>query len=84
MCYKASFEASFVDLGCLDKHSFSTRLLENSRDHNSIAWFSVNSHKSSPLGLISRLAVIVPWAVLNVFKVVKFVAMTKLIVNYYK
>ena len=59
--YKASFEGCFVDLGCLEKHTFSIVLLENSRNHHSIAWFSVNSHKASPLGLISRLAVVVPW-----------------------
>ena len=31
--YKANFEACFVDLGCLEKHNFSTVLLENSRKH---------------------------------------------------
>ena len=42
--YKASFEANFVDLGCIEKHNFSTAQLENSRKHHSIVWFSVNSH----------------------------------------
>ena len=28
--YEASFEACFVDLGCLEKHNLSTALLENS------------------------------------------------------
>ena len=42
--YKASFEAYFVDLGCLEKHNFSTALLENSRKHHGIMLFSVNSH----------------------------------------
>ena len=34
--YKASFEACFVDIGCLEKHNFSTVLLENSR--SVMAW----------------------------------------------
>ena len=58
--YQASFEACFVDLGCLEKHNFSTALLENSRKHHGIAWFSVNSQKASPLGPVSGLAVVVP------------------------
>ena len=58
--YKASFEACFVDLGCLAKHNFSTTLLENSKKHHSIAWFFMNSHKASPLGPVSGLAVVVP------------------------
>ena len=32
--YKASFEACFVDLKCLEKHNFSTELFENSRKHH--------------------------------------------------
>ena len=51
--YKGSFEACFVDLECLEKHNILTALLENSRSHHDIACFSVNSHKASPLGLIS-------------------------------
>ena len=47
--------------GYIEKHNFSSSLLENSREHHGIAWFSVNSHKASPLGPISELAVIVPW-----------------------
>ena len=58
--YKASFEACFVDLGWLEKHNFSTTLLENSRKHHGVAWFFVNSHKASPLGPVSGLAVVVP------------------------
>ena len=59
--YKAIYEACFVDLRCLEKHNISTVLLENSRKHHSILWFSVNSHKAFPLGLVSRLTVVVPW-----------------------
>ena len=55
--YKASFEACFVGLGCLEKHNFSSALLENSKEHHGIAWFS---HKASPLGPVFGLAVIVP------------------------
>ena len=51
--YKASFEACFVDLECLKNHNLLTALLENSRNHHGIACFSINSHKASPLGLIS-------------------------------
>ena len=58
--YKASFEACFMDLGCLEKHNFLTALLENSRKHHGVAWFSVNSYKASPLGPVSGLAVVVP------------------------
>ena len=58
--YKASFEACLVDLGGLEKHNFSTALLENSRKRHSMAWFSVNSHKASPLGPVFGLAVVVP------------------------
>ena len=36
--YKPSFEACFMDLGCLEKHIFATALLENSRKHHSIAF----------------------------------------------
>ena len=49
-----------MDLGCLEKYKFSTALLENSRKHHGIAWFSVNSHNASPLGPLSGLAVNVP------------------------
>ena len=66
--YKATFEACFVGLGCLEKHNFSSALLENSREHHGIAWFSVNSHKASPLGPVSGLAVVVPWQCLTVSK----------------
>ena len=44
-----------MDLGCLEKHNFSTALLANSRKHHGIA---VNSHKASPLGPVSGLAVV--------------------------
>ena len=44
-----------MDLGCLEKHNFSTALLENSRKHHGIA---VNSHKALPLGPVSGLAVV--------------------------
>ena len=44
--YEASFEACFVDLGCLEKHIFSSALLENSRKHHGIA---INSHKAYTL-----------------------------------
>ena len=44
-----------MDIGCLEKHNLSTALLENSRKHHGIA---VNSHKASPLGPVSGLAVI--------------------------
>ena len=33
-----------MDLGCIEKHNFSTALLENIRKHHGIVWFSVNSH----------------------------------------
>ena len=46
--YKASFETCLVNLGRLEKHS--TVLLVNSRKHHGIVWFSVISHKASPLG----------------------------------
>ena len=59
--YNASFEACFVGLRCLEKHNFSSAQMENSREHHGIAWFSVNSHKASPLGPVSGLAVVVPW-----------------------
>ena len=58
--YKASFEACLVDLGGLEKHNFSTVLLENSRKRHSMVRFSVNSHKASPLGPVFGLAVVVP------------------------
>ena len=58
--YKASFEACLVDLGGLEKHNFSTALLENSRKRHGMAWFSVNSHKASPLGPVFGLAVVIP------------------------
>ena len=45
--YKDSFDACFVDLGCLEKHNFSTALLQNSRNHHGIKQFSVNSQKAS-------------------------------------
>ena len=51
--YKGIFEACFVDLEFLEKHNLLTALLENSRNHHGIACFSINSHKASPLGLIS-------------------------------
>ena len=44
-----------MDVGCLEKHNLSTALLENSRKHHGIA---VNSHKASPLGPVSGLAVV--------------------------
>ena len=58
--YKASFEACLVDLGGLENPHFSTALLENSRKRHGMAWFSVNSHKASPLGPVFGLAVVVP------------------------
>ena len=58
--YKPRFEACFVDLGGLEKHKLSTALLENSRKCRSTAWFSINSHKASPLGPVFELVVIVP------------------------
>ena len=51
--YKGIFDACFVDLECLEKHNLLTALVENSRNHHGIACFSINSHKASPLGLIS-------------------------------
>ena len=48
-----------MDIGCLEKHNLSTalffNLLENSRKLHGIA---VNSHKASPLGPVSGLAVV--------------------------
>ena len=44
-----------MDIGCLQKHNLSTALLENSRKHHGIA---INSHKASPLGPVSGLAVV--------------------------
>ena len=38
-----------MDLGCLEKHKFLTALLENSRKHHNTVWFSVYSHKASPI-----------------------------------
>ena len=50
--YKASFEACFVaNSGCLEKHKFSTALLENSRNHHNMVWFSIHSYKASPSSL---------------------------------
>ena len=51
--YKGIFEACSVDLECLEKHNLLTALLENSRNHHGIACFSINSHKASPLALVS-------------------------------
>ena len=51
----ASFEACFMDLGRLEKHTFSTALLENSRNHHGRA-----RHKASPLRPVSRLGVVIP------------------------
>ena len=49
-----------MDLGGLEKHNFSTALLENSRKGYGMVRFSVNSHKKSPIGPAFGLAVIVP------------------------
>ena len=67
--YEVSFEACFVDLWDLEKHSFSTALLENSRKCHETVLF--------PLGPFSDC----PIAVLNSFKVELFVATLKLIVT---
>ena len=53
---KASFEACFVDLGCLEKQNFSIELLENSRKHHAIVWLSLNPHKASSLRPVCRLS----------------------------
>ena len=45
--YKASFEACLMDL-------------RNSRKCHGMVWFSINFHKTSPLGPIFGLAVVVP------------------------
>ena len=66
-----------MDLGCLEKHNFSTALLENSRKHHGIA---VNSHKAHHSGLFPDWLSL-PIAVLNGFKVVIFAATTKLVVT---
>ena len=58
--YKARFEACLMDLGGLEKHNFLIALLENIRKRHSMAWFSVNSHKASPLGPVFVLTVVVP------------------------
>ena len=78
--YKASFEACLVDLGGLEKHNFSTVLLENSRKCHGMAWFSVNSHKASPLGPVFWTGCCPP-TVLDSFKLVIVAATTKLIVT---
>ena len=77
--YKASFEACLVDLGGLEKHNFNSAI-GNSRKHHSMAWFSVNSHKASPLEPVFELVVVVT-AVLNGFKLVIVAVMTKLMVT---
>ena len=58
-----------MDLGCLEKHNFNSAVGKQQKaSRHSV--FSVNSHKASPLGPVSELAVVVPNAVLNDFKVV--------------
>jgi len=81
--YKDSFDACFVDLGCLEKHNFSTALLQNSRNHHSIKQFSVNSQKASCFStwVRFRTGCCRLMAVLNSFKVVIFATTTKLIVT---
>ena len=63
--------ACFVDLGCLEKCSFSVVLLENSRKRHCMAWFSINSCKISPLWAHFQTSCCCVIAVLNSFKVVK-------------
>ena len=46
-----------------------------------MAWFYVKSHKVSPLGPVFGLAVVVPPAVSNDFKLVIVAVMTKLMVT---
>ena len=81
--YKASFEACFMDLGCLEKHNFSTALLENTRNHHSIKQFSVNSQKPSCFSTSVRFRTGCRrlMVVLNSFKVVIFATTTKVIVT---
>ena len=68
-----------MDLGGLEKHNFSTVLLENSRKRHSMAWFSINSHKAT--WACFRTGCHCPIAALNSFKVELFVATPKLIVT---
>ena len=77
--YKVSFKACFVDLGGLEKHNFSTVLLENSRKRHSMVWFSINSHKAT--WACFRTGCHCPITALNSFKVELFVATPKLIVT---
>ena len=55
---RVSFEACFVDLGWLEKHNFQQCCWQQKASRHSV--FSVNSHKASPLGPVSGLAVVVP------------------------
>ena len=79
--YKASFEAGFVDLECLEKHSILTVLLENSRNHHDIACFSINSQKGFSTWAHFLTVYHRPMAGLNGFKVIKLAAITKLIIT---
>ena len=79
--YHNGDQVYFVDLECLEKHSFLTALLENSRNHHGIVCFSVNSHKASPLWAHFLTGYRRPMAGLNGFKVVNFAATTKVIIT---
>ena len=64
-----------MDLGCLEKHNFSTTLLENSRKHQGVAWFFMNSHKAFLLDLFPD------WPLSSHRSVFKVTATTELIVT---
>ena len=49
-----------MDLGGVEKQSFSTVLLKNSRKCHGMAWISVNYHKVSSFGSVFGLDVVVP------------------------
>ena len=73
--YKASFEACLVNLGGLEKHNFQQRCWKTAES------VSVKSHKVSPLRPVFGLAVVVPPAVSNDFKLVIVAVTTKLMVT---
>ena len=50
LCAHDGYEACLMDLGGLEKHNYSTALSENKRKRYSMALFSINFHKASPLG----------------------------------
>ena len=73
--YEASFEACFMDLGCLEKQFFNSAVGKQQKASRHIAVNSLCHSGPFPDWLSS------PIAVLNGFKVVIFAATTKLVVT---